>query len=59
MTQKVRKMTRSRSGKSSASARAAASETAPRIPAHEMTTTARAGGDGSRSRSFLLSIRGR
>ena len=29
------------------------------MPAHEMTTTARRGGEGSRSRSFLLSIRGR
>jgi hypothetical protein len=43
MTQKVRKMIRSRSGKGApasvvrGSARAAASETAPRIPDHEMT----------------------
>ena len=56
MTQNVRKMIRSRSGKSvSGSARAAASETTPRIPAQETTKTARGGGDGSRARIFALS----
>ena len=61
ITQKVRKMIRSRSGKSaSGRARAAASETAPRMPGpRRRRTTARGGGVGSRARIFALSQRGR
>ena len=62
MTQKVRKMTRSRSGNGfgvSGRARAAASDTAPRMPAHETTNTAPGGGDGSRARTLADSMRGR
>ena len=62
ITQKVRKMMRFRSGNgvgAIGSASAAASETAPRIPAQAMTTTAARGGDGSRSRIRALRTRGR
>ena len=61
ITQKVRKMTRSRCGNrtSIGRARAAARETAPRMPAHEMTKTAFGDGLGSRSRMDLLRRRGR
>ena len=46
-------------GKSGGRANAAASETTPRMPAHEMMNTARAGGYGSRARSLALRKRGR
>ncbi len=59
ITQKVRNRMRSRLGKSGGRANAAASDTTPRIPAHERMNTARAGGDGSRARSLALSMRGR
>ena len=49
ITQKVTKTIRSRSGKPLGSARAAASETPPRMPDHEITTGACQGGYGSRS----------
>jgi hypothetical protein len=47
ITAKVRKMIRSRSGKPVGSARAAASETTPRIPAHAMSVRWRASGSGT------------
>ena len=59
MTQNVRYRMRSRCGKSTGRARAAASETTPRMPAHDTMNTARAGGYGSRARSFALRKRGR
>ena len=49
---------RSRCGKSSGRARAAASDTAPRMPAQATTNTFWGGGAGSRSRIFALSMRG-
>ena len=49
-TAKVRKRISDRAGKSGASANAAASETTPRMPAHETTAGICHGGDGSRSR---------
>ena len=52
MTANVRKTIRSRPGTSDGSASAAASDTAPRIPAHEMITGACQGGYGSRSRTL-------
>ena len=58
MTAKVRKTIRSRPGSPSGSASAAASETAPRMPAHEMITGACHGGYGSRSRMRRKSKRG-
>ena len=44
MTQNVRHRMRSRCGKSGASARAAARDTTPRIPAQDTMNTARGGG---------------
>ena len=58
MTTNVRNTIRSRPGTSIGSASAAASETAPRIPAHEMTTGACHGGYGSRSRTLRKRKRG-
>ena len=59
ITQKVRNRIRSRDGKSGGSARAAASETTPRMPAQDTMNTARGGGYGSRSRMRRLRKRGR
>jgi hypothetical protein len=55
-------MTRSRCGNAvgvNGRASAAASETAPRMPAHDTTKTERGGGYGSRARIRALSLRGR
>ena len=50
---------RSRSGTATGSARAAASEITPRIPAHAMIVTLRHGGEGSRSLIERNAKRGR
>ena len=50
-TQNVRKVTRSRPGKPTGSAYAAAIDTTPRMPAQPTTTGIRHDGAGSRSRS--------
>ena len=58
ITVNVRNWIRLRSGKSIGSARAAASETTPRMPAHATTVTFRQPGFGSRSRIPADSARG-
>ena len=58
MTANVRKTIRSRPGTSIGSASAAASETAPRIPAQAMTAGHCHGGYGSRSRTLRNRKRG-